>query len=99
MDLLNQAAKGFKRATNFDKLLPGAYKVNQFKFITTQYGPKIIVVADDVEVFLPGRFSENRTREDIEMMNTSLRTAPLNMIYKGKNKDSKNRVELHFEPL
>ena len=58
------------------------YEVTRFKYIDTIYGKTIVVILDKkLQVFLPDRFLDEFTKENISLYNLSLKK--FNLVYNG----------------
>lgn len=99
MEFLEEASE-IREAQSFDKIAPGTYEVQEFKFFETKYGPRIIAVTQDFEVFLPPRFSvKANTQEHVDRMNADNVAHTRVMIYEGKDEKAGNRVNVRFEKM
>lgn len=72
-----------KEYKNFTDLPIGEYSVSKFELYKTKLGIRMKVTLGDIYVFLPERYSDGITDEDIQLLNDT------QMVLKYMGKDSK----------
>lgn len=72
-----------KEYKNFGDLPIGEYSISKFELYKTKLGIRMKVTLGDIYVFLPERYSDGMTDDDIQLLNQT------KMVLKYAGKDSK----------
>lgn len=81
---------GFK---SFKSIQPGEYIVTNFEKCKTDHGNRLRISIDNYYMYLPARFNDSLTQDDIDDLNKS----PKIMVYGGKDANQQNRLILDFK--
>lgn len=79
-----------KEYKNFDDLTIGEYPISKFELHKTKFGIRLKVTLGDIYVFLPERYSDGMTDDDIQLLNET------KMILKFGGKDSETNWLVTF---
>lgn len=81
-----------KSYQSFKDIVPGEYIVEKFSIVESSHGKRIRVDIDDKYMFLPERFANMLSVDDINELNES----PKIMVYGGKESGNRDRLILDF---
>lgn len=92
-ETLKSACRASASFKNFSEIEIGVYEVEEFKFVETKFGKKLVVCTEEFMCFLPDRFSKKITTDEqlIELNNT-----PLRMKYDGRDLKRRNLIMVDF---
>lgn len=93
-DLLQNAC-GNKQYCSFANLPLGDHLVTEFSFVETQYGPRIRADIGDRYIYLPERFTQKLTRENLAELNDTQTV----LCYYGRDPKRNNKIILDFKKI
>lgn len=93
MEALKSASRPY---ISFDNLEIGEYKVNKFSFVESTYGRRIRIELDTGYMFLPRRYMDLVSNQDLQLLNKS---APKIMQFDGKDEGQQNMLKIAFRDI
>lgn len=92
-EALKSACKASVSFKSFSEIEVGVYDVQEFKFVETKFGKKLVVRTEEFLCFLPERFSKAvSTDNQLIELNAELNSVTYSMKYDGKDPKRKSYI-------